>query len=322
MAGEHGKRSRWTAGAGAALLVALVGAGAALSPAAAAPGARVLGFGEADWRTPGVLPPTALRPGAVQTRCPGARGRRLYVFLRLSGMRPGQRFDVTWQLDGHDIFTIKQRWSLSQSSGNFRYYVENGGRPVANGRWGIALKIGRRVVATGSVRRTCVPIGPTGARILGFSGVDWAQPGVPPAAVVRPGGTQAACVGPDALRLYVFVDYRGIRRGQALEVRWRRDGQDYFTLKRRWPLRQTEAPFSYFVDNGGDKPLDNGRWSVRVAVGKSVLANGFVARTCAPAPPPPPPQPQPAPPPQPQPQPAPPPPPPPPPPCPGYDPCP
>ena len=121
-------------------------------PAVAAPAenagrVRVVAWSNKTAR--GGLPPADAVSGG--TYCLSAAPKRLYAFVRFTGMRDKVSSSATWLFNKRKVFVFKFRWEDGDIGRTaFNLYRTKGG--LAEGAYGIEIRSGGRLLGTGSVQ--------------------------------------------------------------------------------------------------------------------------------------------------------------------------
>jgi hypothetical protein len=127
------------------LLVSLV-----IAPAATAgvrPNARVVAWASSTAKG-GVPPRDAVSGG---TYCPKRAIRRLYAFIRFSGMRDRVPSTASWYFNRKRVYVYRFRWEDGETGRTaFNLYRTKG--LLLAGRYTIEVRTAGRLVAAGSVR--------------------------------------------------------------------------------------------------------------------------------------------------------------------------
>ncbi len=132
----------------AALLAAFgLAAGAAMGTTAASPRVAVVAFaGHAKGSQP---PSDAVQPGDTYTSCRVAYLKRLYAFVRFSGMRNGAPTSVAWSFNGSQVYVDRFKWDLGASGRAWFYLIRHDGL-LDNGVYGVEIRVGGKLVARSS----------------------------------------------------------------------------------------------------------------------------------------------------------------------------
>jgi hypothetical protein len=95
------------------------------------------------------LPPGDAVSGG--TYCIPAAPRRLYAFVRFTGMRDKVPSSATWLFNKRKVFVFKFRWEDGDIGRTaFNLYRTKGG--LAEGAYGIEIRSGGQLLGTGSVQ--------------------------------------------------------------------------------------------------------------------------------------------------------------------------
>jgi hypothetical protein len=104
-------------------------------------------------RAGGTRPPgDAVKPGGTYGSCYISRLKRLYAFLRYSGMRAGSPASVAWSVNGSQVFVDRFAWDLGKK-GASSVYLHANGRVLPDGLYTVSVRVGGRLLARASVTR-------------------------------------------------------------------------------------------------------------------------------------------------------------------------
>jgi hypothetical protein len=108
---------------------------------------RVVAWANSAPKT-GIPPANAVSGG---TYCTSRAIRRLYAFVRFTGMRDGTRSSVTWYFNRKKVFLFPFKWEDGDAGRTaFSLYRTKGA--LEKGTYGIEVRSGGRLLGKGSVK--------------------------------------------------------------------------------------------------------------------------------------------------------------------------
>ena len=115
--------------------------------------------------------------------------------------------------------------------------------------------------------------------VVGFAARNWKKTALQlPAAWTKPGQSFSGC-GADTSKIWAFVMYRGIARGERALVTWRVDRSIFNSVE--VPIKNSGTGVdSFFTSFKDDRPLPNGLWEVEVATQGVVRVRSGFTRAC------------------------------------------
>jgi hypothetical protein len=129
------------------VLVVAVAVPAAALAATAAGRVRVVAWASKSTKT-GIPPPEAVRRGTFCTRRPV---KKLYAFVRFTGMRDKVPSSATWYFNKKRVFVFKFKWE-DGDEGRTAFDIFRTKGTLEEGAYAIEIRTARRLVGRGSVR--------------------------------------------------------------------------------------------------------------------------------------------------------------------------
>jgi hypothetical protein len=132
----------------ALLAVFALVAGTATGAAATAPQVDIVAFaGHAK----GLQPPSdAVQPGDTYTPCRVDYLKRLYAFVRFSGLRNGAPTSVAWFVNGSPAYVDRFAWSYGTSGSAWFYLFRQKGL-LKDGAYRVEIRVDSKLIARASV---------------------------------------------------------------------------------------------------------------------------------------------------------------------------